>query len=126
MTVTTTEPPAPLPPGGPATVAGVKGAQGITDVRDDSRLAALVGAVNALVRTWPCSEPARGLEDWQAPEVANVVEGATMLAGRLFRRKNSPAGVEAFGADGAVYVQRNDPDVAMLLGLGAWQGPAVG
>jgi hypothetical protein len=49
-----------------------------------------------------------------------------MLAGRLWRRRNSPAGVESFAGDAAVYVSRNDPDVAQLLGLGAYTPPAVG
>jgi hypothetical protein len=49
-----------------------------------------------------------------------------MMAGRLFRRRESPAGVAAFGELGAVYVMRNDPDVAMLLGLGSWAKPMVG
>jgi hypothetical protein len=46
--------------------------------------------------------------------------GAAMLGARLYRRRNSPEGVATFTADGAVYVQRNDPDVAMLLGIGAY------
>lgn len=124
MTTSSTEPAPALPVGGPATADAVKVHLGITDNRDDSRLAALVGAVNAKVRRWPCAEVARGAEDWTGAE--DVVEGANLLASRLFRRKNSPAGVEAFGADGLAYVQRQDPDVAMLLGLGAWQSPAVG
>lgn len=124
MTSTVTETPAPLPEEGPASVAGVKLHLGVTDARDDARLGTIVAAVNAKVRRWPCSEPAQGLLDWTTVE--DVVEGANLLASRLFRRKNSPAGVEAFGADGLAYVQRQDPDVAMLLGLGPWQGPAVG
>jgi hypothetical protein len=105
-------------------VDGVKVHLGVTDTRDDVRLASIVAAVNAKVRRWPCVEPARGAEDWTDAE--DVVEGANLLASRLFRRKNSPAGVEAFGADGLAYVQRSDPDIAMMLGLGPWQGPAVG
>lgn len=124
MTVTTTEPLPALPAGGPASADGVKLHLGITDNRDDARLAALVGAVNAKVRRWPCVDVARGAADWAGAE--HVVEGANLLASRLFRRKNSPAGVEAFGADGLAYVQRQDPDVALLLGLGPWQGPVVG
>lgn len=123
MTVTTTEP-APLPEGGPASVPGVKAHLGVLDNRDDVRLERVVAAVNAKVRRWPCCDQARGAEDWTGAE--DVVEGANLLASRLFRRKNSPAGVEAFGADGLAYVQRSDPDVAMMLGLGPWQGPAVG
>jgi hypothetical protein len=52
--------------------------------------------------------------------------GAAMLAARLWRRRNSPEGVATFTADGAVYVQRNDPDVAMLLGIGSYAPPVVG
>lgn len=55
-------------------------------------------------------------------------QGATMLAARIIRRRNSLSGVEAFSGDagGAVYVSRNDPDVALLLGLGAYKKPRVG
>lgn len=123
MTSTTPEVPA-LPEAGPATVPGVKTHLGIEDTRDDARLASLVAAVNGKVRRWPCAEAAAGAADWTG--AADVVEGANLLASRLFRRKNSPAGVEAFGSDGLAYVQRQDPDVAMLLGLGPWQSPAVG
>ena len=113
-----------LPVDGPATVAGVKTHLGITDARDDVRLAAIVGAVNSRVRRWPVATLAVDLADWStAPD---VVEGATLLAARLFRRKNSPAGVETFGSEGAAYVVRQDPDVALLLRLGNHQGPAVG
>lgn len=55
-----------------------------------------------------------------------VVLGATMLGARLFRRRNTASGVETFAGDGAVYVSRNDPDIAQLLQLGAYAKPAVG
>jgi hypothetical protein len=78
------------------------------------KLAATVAAVNEWVGEYARSRPAaRAL-------------GATMLAARLYRRRNSPEGVATFTADGAVYVQRNDPDVAMLLGIGAYAPPVVG
>jgi hypothetical protein len=51
--------------------------------------------------------------------------GATMLAGRLYRRRNSAEGVATFTTDGAVYVQRNDPDIALLLELGPYARPVV-
>jgi hypothetical protein len=60
--------------------------------------------------------------DWPA----DVVAGANLLAIRLFSRRNSPAGVAVFGAEGAAYVSRNDPDVAQLLQLGAYTQPRVG
>jgi len=61
-------------------------------------------------------------DDWPP----RIVRGSTMLAARLFRRKGSPAGVEAFGSLGGAYVMRTDPDIAMLLGLGTWTSPQVG
>jgi hypothetical protein len=113
-----------LPEGGPTTRELVKVQLSIasTDVRDDAKLDAIVGAVNNMVRTWRISESAVGLEAW--PE--RIQLGATMLAARLFRRKNSPAGVESFGQLGAAYVMRNDPDIAQLLALGNYQLPQIG
>lgn len=113
-----------LPDGGPTTVGLVKAHLSIADARDDTRLDPIVKGVNRLVRSWPVSSPAVGQADWTGVE--DVVEGATMLAARLFRRKGSPAGVESFGSLGAAYVMRNDPDVAMLLQLGPWAPPSVG
>lgn len=52
--------------------------------------------------------------------------GATMLAARIYRRRNSPAGVESLGELGPVYVSRNDPDLAQLLKLGRYATPQVG
>jgi hypothetical protein len=113
-----------LPAGGPTTLEAVKVQLGIAadDVRDDARLTPLVAAVNGSIRGWAVSAPIVGEDEW--PD--RIKSGASMLTARLFRRKNSPAGVEAFGSQGAAYVMRNDPDIAMLLRLGAWAGPGVG
>lgn len=113
-----------LPAEGPATLGGVRAFLRFRDddTTDDAALRAVVAGVNALVRCWPCSVPAQGAADWPS----NVEVGADMMAGRLFRRRESPAGVAAFGDMGAVYVMRNDPDVAMLLGLGSWSSGQVG
>ncbi len=113
-----------LPDGGPTTLAMVKTHLTVKDTRDDDRITAIVSAVNRVVRSWPCSEAAVGASDWTGAD--DVVEGATMLAARLWRRKGSPAGVEAMGTLGAAYVMRNDPDIAMLLQLGPYAGPQVG
>lgn len=53
-------------------------------------------------------------------------QGAKMLAQRVYRRRDSPAGVEAMGELGPVYVSRNDPDLAQLLELGRYAKPVVG
>lgn len=122
-----------LPPGGPTTVPLVKAQLDIRedDTRSDARLDGIVEAVNSLVRTWRVSTAA--VDDDTVDDVVDepawpqrIVYGATLLAARYFRRKNSPAGVEAMGQQGAVYVMRTDPDVAQLLGLGTHSPPTVG
>lgn len=113
------------PTGGPTTPGQVKGFLKITDTNDDGELADIVAAVNAVVRGLPVAVAVNVPVDTD-PWPANISRGATMLAGRLFRRRATPSGVEAFGVDGVVYVSRNDPDIAMLLELGAYARPGVG
>lgn len=112
---------------GPATLPGVKLQLGIAidDTTDDERLDTIVEAVNVVVRALPVTS---GVDLTTDPVVwpGTVTLGTNMLAARLFRRKDSPSGVVDFGANGPVYVQRNDPDIALLLGLGDYAKPAVG
>lgn len=110
-----------LPPG-PVTLASLKSRLGLTDSRDDEFVGNVVAAVNSKVRIFPIARRAVGLDAWPG----DITEGALMLAARLFRRRNSASGVEAFGAEGILYVRRSDPDIAMLLELGEYQPPAVG
>lgn len=81
-------------------------------------MARSVAATNRLVRRW-LTEP-------EGPWPADFTQGTTMLAGRMWRRRNSPGGLETMGDMGPVYVRRSDPDVAMLLGLGEYTPPRVG
>lgn len=120
-----TDPDSPVPaPGegqGPATLPRTLARMpAVTDPDEQTDVGDVVDAVNAVLRRF-LPAPAVG-----APWPADHVLGACMLAARLHRRKHSTGGVEAFGADGAVYVRRNDPDVAMLLGLGDYASPMVG
>lgn len=109
---------------GPATVEAVKARLGITDNTDDGDLASIVAAVNEWVDGLPV---AAGQDGSDAHPYAGTVElGAVFLAVRLFKRRDSPSGVEGFGTDGAVYVRRNDPDIGLLLRLGDYAKPAVG
>ena len=113
-----------LPVGGPTSVELVKVQLSIKseDTRDDAQLTSIVAAVNNLVRGMAVSEAAVGQATW--PD--RIILGASMLGARLFRRRNSPAGVESFGQLGATYVMRNDPDIAQLLQLGTYQAPQLG
>lgn len=116
------------PTTGPATLAGIKAQASIQDDRLDSYVQTVADAVNVKVRALPIARQGDlgdadvDVEEW--PD--DVVLGANMLGSRLVRRRNSPSGVETFADQGAVYVQRNDPDVAFLLELGNYTRPAVG
>lgn len=83
---------------------------------DEQTLAPVVAAVNSQVTAWK-GDPAT----W--PD--HHVQGAVMLAGRVHLRRNSVAGVASFG-ETAVYVSRNDPEVAQLLEIGQFERPHVG
>jgi hypothetical protein len=87
----------------------------------EAKVADYVAATNTLVARWCTPDEVTG--EW-GPEVHL---GARMLAGRLYRRRNNPAGVADFGAEGGpVFVQRNDPDIAALLRIGSYTPPRVG
>lgn len=107
---------------GPADVAAVAEWLGANDPEfsdDLVHIEAVVPAVNAYLRAI-LNRPAGGWGE-------DVKHGATMLAARNVRRRNSPAGVEA-GSDlsGAVYVSRFDRDLDSLLGLGSFRPLIVG
>lgn len=112
----------PQPLSGPATVELVKDHLQLAagDQRFAVTLARCTGAANAFARGTVKASTVEG--EW--PD--DVVLGATMLAARLWRRRDTPQGVATFGDNAALYVQRNDPDVAMLLGLGDYGKPLVG
>lgn len=119
----------PFPNEGPTTAELVKAQLSIdpADDVDDDAIDRVVAAANQLVQELRIAAPFNtdpAPADWAAG--ARIVEGATLLAARLFERRNSPNGVAAFGDGGVAYVQRNDPDVAQLLRIGAYGRPAVG
>lgn len=113
-------------PAGPATEATVKANLGIDvdDVRDDEHLELTINAANAFVANLRLVKNlAADVDEWPAAAVL----GATLLASRWFKRSNSPAGVVDLGGEvGVAYVQRNDPDIGLMLGLGPYTPPAVG
>lgn len=60
--------------------------------------------------------------DW----AASTKLGALMLGARLYKRRNSPNGIESFGEIGNTYVSRYDSDIARLLHIEAFRKPQVG
>lgn len=132
MTVTVDAPVAGLP-AGPATEARVRELVGLDadDHADDLSLEAAINSVNAAIVTWTCSEafitglpPVDERDDIDWPW--RLVQGGTQLAAKVFSRRNSLEGVTTFGVEGVAYVQRNDPEIAMMLNLGQWRIPKVG
>lgn len=121
-----------LPATGPLTDDDVKALPYVgadLDEGDAARLERIVEAVNEFVRDLPIAGKAR--RDTQAEADAagwpsRIVEGGVLLAGRFYRRRDTAGGVAVLGDEGPVWVQRNDPDVSLLLQLGPNARPAVG
>lgn len=117
----------PFPPDGPTTKDKVKAHLGITDNVDDAAISDAVAAVNGMVTGWPVAQVANSdpaPANWDA--FPRIVHGATLLASRYFRRRNSPDGVTSLGDGSPAFIARTDPDVAQLLQLGGNAAPQVG
>lgn len=93
----------------------------ISDTTDDELISECVEATNV----WVARRPVVVELDDPAAWPADVSLGAIMLAARLYRRRNTPSGIETY-ADAAVYVPRRDGDVDALLSLGYYAVPRVG
>jgi hypothetical protein len=89
---------------------------------DAAELAMVVAATVDYVDGLPVVRDSANPAVWSA----SVKLGAAMLAARLFRRRNSPAGIEGMTEAGTSYVARHDPDVSRLLKLDGSTAPAVG
>jgi hypothetical protein len=96
-----------------------------TPSTDADLLTDVCAAVNAWVSRlqWVADAAAAANPVGTWPETAD--HGATMLAARMYRRRNTPSGVEAL-TDMVVYVPRRDSDVDQMLRVGAYQIPGVG
>lgn len=82
----------------------------------DAHLPVIVAAVNDLLTGWTWLDSASG----------QVRLGATMLAARLHRRRNSPGGIEQLADGGIAYTARTDPDIARFLGIESHAAPQIG
>lgn len=87
----------------------------------DAQLEATTTAVNSYVDGLPSIARTSSGEWGPATRL-----GATMLAARLYKRRNSPNGLESFGEIGSTYVSRYDSDIARLLRLESFKIPRVG
>lgn len=85
----------------------------------DSEVLDVVEAVCSLVPTFAAPRGEVG-PDGTRPWTAYQRLGATYLAARLFRRKDSPGGMVSFVEGGGAMVAGNWPDIAMMLGLGQY------
>lgn len=103
------------------TVEDVSAWLGLKPGQEDATLQKVVDATNAYVGSLPVVE---GVADGAWP--TDVELGGVMLASRLWRRRNSPAGVEAITEAGAQYVARVDIDIARLLQIDAMTQPGIG
>lgn len=56
----------------------------------------------------------------------DVVQGALLLAARIYARKGSPQGLASYGDFGPAPITRLDPDIERLLSVGRYARPAVG
>lgn len=87
----------------------------------DPWLTTVCDAVNSFAAAYPWLLDA----DDQPTPAAKA--GCVLMAGRLFRRRNSLGGIETMGSEGAAtYVARTDPDIARLLQLDQYATPKVG
>lgn len=80
----------------------------------------LVEVVAELVDATP-GAPLTDTGDW----TARTVQAAIMQTARLYRRRNSPGGVEALTEGGATYVARFDPDIERMLRTGRYLKPVA-
>ena len=108
----------PVAPAGPTSTELVAGWMGKAA---DDRLETATAAVNRVIRRW-LPVPAAG-QPW--PEDHEL--GARLLVARVRGRAETPGGVAAAITEaGIAYTARTDPEVAMLLGIGAYALPVVG
>lgn len=93
---------------------------GLSDDFEDPGLEIVCQAVSTYVDGLPSIERVP-IDQW----AETTYLGALMLAARLYRRRNSPAGVEAVG-DSMTYVTRYDSDISRLLRIDQFNRPVIG
>lgn len=103
--------------------ADVKAFLRVTDSTDDDLIARACAAVEAFVES--CRPDMRTGEPPVFTADPEVYQAGVQLAARMYRRRNSPGGIESL-ADTGLYVARFDPDIERALRRGAYRYPGVG
>lgn len=101
----------------------------LTDPADQSLIEDVCAAVNAWCARLPYVRAGSVVVDQDDPTVvlwpADAYQGARMLAARMYRRRNTPSGVESM-TDVVVYLPRRDSDVDQLLRIGGYGRVQIG
>lgn len=87
--------------------------------------AAVLDEVAAAVSSFVTDQCPRAPRDEAGDWMATTTLGAKMLGARLYRRRNSPNGIEAFSDLGTSYVSRYDSDIARMLRIDAYRMPVA-
>jgi len=95
----------------------------LTAPADLDLLTQVCAAVNVWVGRLPYVAAAAAADPAAWPD--DAYQGAVMLCARMYRRRNTPSGVEAM-TDLVVYLPRRDSDVDQLLRTGAYARVQVG
>lgn len=93
---------------------------GLTLPVGDGPMTMVTAAINHYVDSLPSIDC-----DASGAWAATTKLGAIMLAARVYRRKNSPGGIEAVG-DSMSYIARYDSDISRLLNIDTFRKPVVG
>lgn len=93
-----------------------------TDTSDDDLIRDCVDAAEPEITR---ARPDSWTDTTTPAAVPDAYRGAVMLAARLVRRRNSPAGIESFG-ESVTYVAAFDPDLDRFMRRGRYRLPGVG
>lgn len=91
---------------------------------EDAIITDCVDAANSVVGRYAGEDvPADG----SVPSATDCRVAATMLAARLYRRRNSPEGIQGITPEGvAIGIVRSDADIARLLRIDSYTVPMIG
>lgn len=94
------------------------------DTAEDAIITECVAAANSVVGRYVGEDEPT---DDTVPSATDCRIAATMLASRLYRRRNSPEGIQGITPEGiAIGIVRSDADIARLLRIDSYTIPMIG